>query len=292
MNILVTGANGQLGNELQQIVSHSTHQFFFTDIDQLDITKKDQIKNFIKKHSIELIINCAAYTAVDKAEENEELCDLINHVAPGYLAEAIKSVGGKMIHISTDYVFDGKSFKPLREDDSTLPIAVYGKTKYKGEEAVLKACPDSIIIRTAWLYSEFGNNFVKTMLKLGRTKDCIGVIADQIGTPTYAGDLAKAIIHIISNEFHPGIYHFSNEGVCSWYDFTKAIFEIAEIKKCSVKAIETKDYPTLAERPHYSVLNKAKIKEVYKLEINWWVDSLKDCITKIIQTEQAITSYE
>ena len=291
MNILVTGSNGQLGSEIRYLVINNlisniqSYKFFFTDKEELDITNKEQIKNFINQNNIDLIINCAAYTAVDKAEEEKELADLINHKAVKYLAEISKVKDIILIHISTDYVFDGKNYRPYKEDDKTNPQSVYGMTKLKGEEAFIKSQAKGIIIRTSWVYSSFGANFVKTMLRLKDKKE-LNVVFDQVGTPTYARDLAKAILEIINRNFEKlksfkaEIFHFSNEGVCSWYDFAKAIFEIKGID-IKVNPIETKDYPTPAKRPHYSVLNKSKIKKEFCLEIPYWRNSLKKCLKEI-----------
>ncbi|MBB3702705.1 dTDP-4-dehydrorhamnose reductase [Alloprevotella rava] len=282
MNILVTGSNGQLGSEIQlQAPLHKGWHFFFTDIEELDITKPEDIRTFIRKNNINFIINCAAFTAVDKAESQEELCDRLNHKAPGFLAEAIQEAGGSLIHISTDYVFDGTNQIPYKENVPTCPNSVYGHTKLKGEQAVTAACPSAVIIRTAWLYSIFGNNFVKTMIRLGKEKEELGVIFDQIGTPTYAADLAKVILEIIKKSPIPGIYHFSNEGVCSWYDFTKTIHRLAGINDCRIKPLHTEEYPTPAKRPHYSVLDKTKIKKTFDIDIPWWEESLKICIDKL-----------
>lgn len=227
---------------------------------ELDITDADAIRQFVNDNQIDGIINCAAYTAVDKAESNEELCTKLNAEAPAYLAQAIDERGGWMVQVSTDYVFDGTNHTPYREDEDTCPNSVYGSTKLVGELNVQKLCRQSMIIRTAWLYSTFGNNFVKTMLRLGREKNELGVIFDQIGTPTYARDLAVAIMAAVSKGIVPGIYHFSNEGVISWYDFTKAIHRIAGIDTCHVRPLHTSEYPTPAARPHYSVLDKTKSK--------------------------------
>ena len=282
MNILITGCNGQLGNEIQLLEKENPqHQWFNTDVQELDITNVDAIRQFVDDHQIEGIINCAAYTAVDKAEENEELCTKLNAEAPAYLAKAIGDRGGWMIQISTDYVFDGTHHIPYVEDDDTCPNSVYGRTKLVGELNVQKLCEQSMIIRTAWLYSTFGNNFVKTMIRLGKEKPELGVIFDQIGTPTYARDLAKVIITVINKGIVPGVYHFSNEGVISWYDFTKAIHRMVGIMTCHVRPLHTAEYPTPANRPHYSVLDKTKIKVTYGIEIPYWEDSLKDCIEKL-----------
>ena len=235
MNILITGCNGQLGNEMQLLEKDNPqHQWFNTDVQELDITDVDAIRSFVQEHQIDGVVNCAAYTAVDKAEENEELCTKLNAEAPAYLASAVGSRGGWMIQISTDYVFDGTSHIPYVEDDETCPNSVYGRTKLVGELNVQKLCEQSMIIRTAWLYSAFGNNFVKTMIRLGKERPELGVIFDQIGTPTYARDLAVAIMTAINKGIVPGLYHFSNEGVISWYDFAKAIHRIAGITTCHV----------------------------------------------------------
>jgi len=262
MNILVTGCNGQLGNEIQLLErEYPQHQWYNTDVQELDITDVKAIRQFVLEHQIDGIINCAAYTAVDKAEEQEELCTKLNAEAPAYLASAVGSRGGWMIQISTDYVFDGTSHVPYVEDDDTCPNSVYGRTKLVGELNVQKLCEKSMIIRTAWLYSTFGNNFVKTMIRLGKERSELGVIFDQIGTPTYAHDLAHVIMTVVRKGIVPGVYHFTNEGVISWYDFAKAIHRIAGIKTCHVRPLHTAEYPTPARRPHYSVLDKTKIKK-------------------------------
>jgi len=279
MNILITGCNGQLGNEIQLLEKqHPQHTFFNTDVAELDITNPEAIGKFVEENHIDGIVNCAAYTAVDKAESDADFCRKLNADAPGYLAETIERQGGWMIQISTDYVFDGTQHTPYREDAATCPNSVYGRTKLEGEQNVTSRCRQSMVIRTAWLYSTFGNNFVKTMLRLGREKDELGVIFDQIGTPTYARDLAVAIFAAIEKGVVPGIYHFSNEGVASWYDFTLAIHRLAGIESCRVRPIHTTDYPTPATRPHYSVLDKSKIKSVYGIEIPHWETSLAECI--------------
>lgn len=284
MNILVTGCNGQLGNEIQLLErEYPQHQWFNTDVQELDITDVNAIRQFVLEHQIDGIINCAAYTAVDKAEEQEELCTKLNAEASAYLASAVGSRGGWMIQISTDYVFDGTSHVPYVEDDDTCPNSVYGRTKLVGELNVQKLCEKSMIIRTAWLYSTFGNNFVKTMIRLGKERSELGVIFDQIGTPTYAHDLAQVIMTVVRKGIVPGVYHFTNEGVISWYDFAKAIHRIAGIKTCHVRPLHTAEYPTPARRPHYSVLDKTKIKKVYGIEIPYWEDSLKDCLEKIVE---------
>ena len=290
MNILVTGCNGQLGNEMQlQAKNNNQHLFFFTDVvlpensiaQKLDITNEQEVETFVEKNSIDCIVNCAAYTAVDKAENDGELCNLLNNIAPGYLAKAVEKRRGSIVQISTDYVFDGTSNKPMTEEQPTCPNSVYGRTKLAGEERVKNNCKNHLIIRTAWLYSTYGNNFVKTMIRLGKEKSELGVIFDQVGTHTYARDLATAILTAINQGIVPGIYHFSNEGVISWYDFTKAIHRIAGITTCHVKPLHTTEYPTPAARPHYSVLDKTKIKNTYGIEIPYWEDSLHECISKL-----------
>jgi len=282
-SILITGAKGQLGCELQELISHyPQYRFFPTDIDTLDLCNKEAIESFLNENCIDYIVNCAAYTAVDKAEDDSSLCYRINRDAVQNLAEAACGKA-KIIHISTDYVFDGASRKPLRETDKTNPQSVYGKSKLEGEQVLLKTVPESIIIRTAWLYSSFGNNFVKTMIRLGKEKESLNVVSDQIGTPTYAADLAKAIMQIIeesvkSDSFQAGIYHFSNEGVCSWYDFCLKIHELSGITTCNVHPVSTAEYPTKTVRPQYSVLDKTKIKATFHLIIPQWEESLKRCL--------------
>jgi len=279
MNILITGCNGQLGNEMQLLEkANSQHTYYNTDVAELDITDQQAITRFVDEHQIDGIVNCAAYTAVDKAESNEALCQLLNAEAPAYLAKAIGDRGGWMIQISTDYVFDGTKHTPYTEDDDPCPDSVYGKTKLAGEMNVQKFCPQAMIIRTAWLYSTYGNNFVKTMIRLGKEKPQLGVIFDQIGTPTYARDLAAAIFMAINQGIVAGVYHFSDEGVASWYDFTKAIHRLAGISGCTVSPLHTEEYPTPARRPAYSVLDKTRIKRVYGLSIPHWEESLRDCI--------------
>lgn len=290
MRILVTGCNGQLGNEMQlQAKENPQHEYYFTDVvipegssaQKLDITNESEVESFVNNNAIDCIVNCAAFTAVDKAESDEEFCNLLNNIAPGYLAKAVGKRGGSIIQVSTDYVFDGTNYKPVTEELPTCPNSVYGRTKLAGEEGVKANCQQHLIIRTAWLYSTFGNNFVKTMIRLGKEKTELGVIFDQVGTPTYAKDLATAIFAAINKGIVPGIYHFSNEGVTSWYDFTKAIHRIAGITTCHVKPLHTAEYPTPAARPHYSVLDKTKIKNTYGIEIPHWEDSLQECISKL-----------
>ncbi len=280
-SILVTGANGQLGSELRRFVQgQSKDDFTFIDRQSLDLSSQTAIEEYFDGKQFDIIINCAAYTAVDKAESEEDLAFAINHKAVEALAHIAKAKKMALIHISTDYVFDGSNFKPYVENDPTNPQSVYGASKLAGEEALLSINPaDTIIIRTSWVYSTFGNNFVKTMLRLGRERDELGVIFDQVGTPTYAGDLAKSILEIIPqlDNKNVEIYHYSNEGVCSWYDFAKTIFELSGIS-CSVRPIETKEYPTPATRPHYSLLNKSKIKNSYTITIPYWRDSLTEAL--------------
>lgn len=282
MNILLTGCNGQLGNEIQLLEKdYGQHRFFNTDVAELDITNQLAVADFVGRNGIDGIINCAAYTAVDKAEDNKELCTTLNTVAPAYLAAAVEKRGGWIVQVSTDYVFNGKAHKPYVETDTPSPDSVYGSTKLAGELGVQKFCKRAMVIRTAWLYSTFGNNFVKTMIRLGKEREELGVVFDQIGTPTYAGDLAKAIMTAVEKGIKPGVYHFSNEGVISWYDFTKAIHRIAGITTCKVRPIHTSEYPTPANRPHFSVLDKTKIKETYDMEIPYWEESLHKCIEKL-----------
>ena len=279
MNILITGCNGQLGNEIQLLENEqANHTFFNTDIGELDICDQQAVEKYVNDNNIDGIVNCAAYTAVDKAEDDKELCTTLNTIAPAYLANAIQQRGGWIIHISTDYVFNGKNHRPYKEDDTPSPESVYGNTKLAAELGVSKMCGKAVIIRTAWLYSSFGKNFVKTMIRLGREKEQLGVVADQVGTPTYARDLARAVMTIINKGIQPGVYHFSNEGVISWYDFAKAIHRLAGISTCKVRPLHTEEYPTPAQRPPYSVLDKTKIKQTYGLEIPYWEESLAECI--------------
>jgi len=279
MNILVTGANGQLGNEMRVLSAlHPKHTYFFTDIAELDICDKAAVSAFVEANAIDLIVNCAAYTNVDKAEEDEATAMKINADAVAILG----SQGTKVIHVSTDYVFSGDEHLPCKESDPVAPRTAYGRTKYEGEKRLLAVCPEAVILRTAWLYSEYGNNFVKTMIKLGKEKDKLGVVFDQIGTPTYAADLAAAIFTVIECPmWHPGIYHFTNEGVCSWFDFTIAIHELAGIKNCQVSPILSEEYAYKTPRPHYSVLDKSKFKKTFNVEIPYWLDGLKRCMAKL-----------
>ena len=289
MNILVTGSNGQLGSEIKEIaVDYNDFKFLFKDLPELNICKKDELNTFILNQNIDVVINCAAYTVVDKAEENVEIAEQVNSLGVQNLVNALEKVNGKLVHISTDYVFDGSNSKPYKESDHVNPLGVYGRTKRDGELFVINSTIDSIVIRTSWLYSSFGNNFVKTMYKLGSEKNSLNVISDQIGTPTYARDLAKVCMDIISTldsekiSNKGKVYHYSNEGVASWYDFACSVIELSE-SKCKVKAIQTTDYLTTAKRPHYSVLNKTKIKNDFKVDIPYWKESLKECINKLKQ---------
>lgn len=290
MNILITGANGQLGNEMRILsVQHTQHTYFFTDVDELDITSREAVQHFVTENAIDIIVNCAAYTNVDKAESDEELAYAINATA----AENLGRSGAKVIHISTDYVFSGEGFIPYTEADSVAPRTAYGRTKLAGEELLQAICPEAIIIRTAWLYSTFGNNFVKTMLRLGRERESLGVVFDQIGSPTYAADLAVAIFAAIeSPEWHAGVYHFTNEGVCSWYDFTHEIFARAQsllskgaadkVANCQLRPILSSEYQYQTPRPHYSVLNKTKIKQTFGITIPHWTEALQVCLEKLL----------
>jgi len=282
MNILITGCNGQLGNEIQLLqAQYAQHTWLNTDVNELDITDKAAIERFVEANEIDGMVNCAAYTAVDKAESDPQLARKLNADAPAFLAEAVAKRDGWMVQVSTDYVFNGTKHTPYVETDEPCPNSIYGQTKLEGEQAVSKLCTNAMIIRTAWLYSEFGNNFVKTMIRLGREREQLGVIFDQVGTPTYAHDLATAIMTAIDKGIKPGVYHFSNEGVTSWYDFTKSIHRLAGINTCQVSPLHTAEYPTPACRPAYSVLDKTKIKDVYGIEIPHWEESLAKCIAKL-----------
>lgn len=290
MNILVTGANGQLGNEVQIVSKQSAKDhYFFTDVcdgyEKLDITDIEKVRAFVKAHEINCIINCAAWTNVDKAETAGDIVETLNAVAPENLAKVMKEAGGLLVHISTDYVFGGDPYNtPCREDQKGTPTGVYGLTKLHGEQKIEATGCDHVIIRTAWLYSEFGHNFVKTMLNLTATKPMLKVVFDQTGTPTYAGDLANVIFDIVENrkfEGNTGIYHFSNEGVCSWYDFTKMIALLAGHTGCDIEPCHSDEYPSPVTRPAYSVLDKTKIKETFGVKIPYWLDSLKKCMNNI-----------
>lgn len=282
--ILITGANGQLGREMRKVLDGDIFvNAIYTDVEELDITCQQAIEDCLASNKVDYVVNCAAYTAVDAAESNVELCTKLNVEAPTLLAQAAHKHGAKLIHVSTDYVFDGTSCRPYREDDPVCPASVYGSTKASGEKHIIDVAPESIIIRTAWLYSPHGKNFVKTMLELGRSRESLRVVCDQVGTPTCALDLASVIKTFIDSEqWHPGIYHFSNEGAISWYDFTIAIHRIAGITSCHVLPCMSKDYPTAAKRPHYSVLDKSKIKETLGIEIPHWEESLEQCINSML----------
>lgn len=287
MKVLVTGCNGQLGHEMRNILEKEMPgKTIYTDIKELDLTDGDAVKSFVEKNEITHIVNCAAYTAVDKAEEDKALCHQINVDAVRNIANAASATGAKVVHISTDYVFDGKAYRPYSESDKVNPMSHYGTTKRQGETALIALAPDSVIVRTAWLYSPYGNNFVKTMIRLGRERKELRVVVDQIGSPTYAADLAAAVYKIIeSHQWVPGIYHFTNSGVASWYDFTKAIHRIAGVTDCKVIPIPTEDYPTAASRPFYSVLNTHRLRTTYNVEIPYWVDSLEKCIACLKEEE-------
>ncbi|MBO7502621.1 MAG: dTDP-4-dehydrorhamnose reductase [Paludibacteraceae bacterium] len=284
MNILITGCLGQLGTEMRlQSEAHPMHTFFFTDIiasegsDVLDITNREEVQSYVLAHQIDLIVNCAAYTNVDKAEEDEATAGKLN----AFAVENLAATGAKMIHISTDYVFSGNENTPCRESDPVAPRTAYGRTKLEGERLLLQANPSAVIFRTAWLYSPFGNNFVKTMLRFGREREELRVVYDQIGTPTYAYDLAKTIFTAIeTEEWHPGVYHFTNEGVCSWFDFTIEILRQSRLK-CRVVPILSSEYAYRTPRPHYSVLDKAKVKSTFGIEIPYWTDSLAHCLKRM-----------
>ena len=293
MNILVTGANGQLGNEMRIVSKGSNDKYIFTDVVEfegqktviLDITNLDAIRSIVKENSVNVIVNCAAYTNVDKAESDQEVCEVLNAKAPENLAIAMKEVGGLLVHISTDYVFGGDPYNtPCKEDQKGTPTGVYGLTKLHGEQNIQKSGVDYLIFRTAWLYSEFGKNFVKTMLNLTATKPQLKVVFDQAGTPTYAYDLASAIFNIIESrkfEGNTGIYHYSNEGVCSWYDFTKMIAEYAGQTECDIQPCHSDEFPSPVKRPAYSVLDKTKVKDTFGINVPYWTDSLKVCIKKL-----------
>ena len=289
MNILVTGANGQLGNEIQKVSKHSQDHYIFTDVcdgyEKLDITNLDAIRQMVAQLDVKCIINCAAWTNVDAAETAGDIVEQLNAKAPENLAMAMREVGGLLVHISTDYVFGGDPYNtPCREDQKGSPTGVYGLTKLHGEQRILATGVKHIIIRTAWLYSEFGKNFVKTMLSLTATKPQLKVVFDQCGTPTYAGDLADVIYDIIENrkfDNNEGIYHFSNEGVCSWYDFTKVIAQMAGHTTCDIQPCHSDEFPSPVKRPAYSVLDKSKIKDTFGITIPYWTDSLRKCIAAL-----------
>ncbi len=282
MNILITGCRGQLGSELRQLQgAHPGHRFINTDVGELDVTDPEAIGSFLDAHGVDGIVNCAAYTAVDRAESDRGPCEALNSKAPAHLAVAIQRRGGWIVHVSTDYVFDGLKCEPYLETDPPCPRSVYGSTKLAGEAAVLGCCSRAMVVRTSWLYSAFGNNFVKTMVRLGRERDSLGVVFDQVGSPTYARDLARAIMVAVEGGVVRGVFHFSNEGVCSWYDFAKAVHAMAGIASCRLRPIRTSEYPTPAPRPPYSVLDKAKVKEALGIEIPHWRDSLLECMSQL-----------
>ena len=285
MNILVTGANGQLGNEMRIVSQQSAHHYIFTDVAELDITDAAAVEKMVADNDVKVIVNCAAYTNVDKAEDDRELAELLNAKAVENLAAAIRRNDGLLVHVSTDYVFGGtRNNTPCREEEAANPTGVYGETKLHGEEAVIRSGCHYLIIRTAWLYSEYGKNFLKTMLDLTATKPELRVVFDQVGTPTYAYDLAAAIYDIIEQrkyEGRDGIYHYSNEGVCSWYDFTKAIAEYAGHTACDIQPCHSDEFPSKVIRPSYSVLDKTKIKTTFGLKVPYWTDSLKQCIDNL-----------
>lgn len=286
MNILVTGANGQLGNEMRRVSAGSGNRYLFTDVNELDITDLDAVRSMMKQERVNVIVNCAAYTNVDKAEDDSAMADLLNNRAVENLAIAAKEADATLVHISTDYVFRGDRNIPCRETWETDPLGVYGKTKLEGERSLIATGCKYLIFRTAWLYSPFGKNFVKTMQQLTATKDSLKVVFDQVGTPTYAGDLAALIYKLVEENLlhHQGIYHFSNEGVCSWYDFAREISELSG-NRCDIQPCHSDEFPSRVERPHFSVLDKTKVKETFGIKIPYWKDSLKKCITEL-ETEK------
>ena len=284
MNILITGANGQLGNEMRRLGAVSPNNYIFTDVAELDITNAHAVMNAVKAASIDIIVNCAAYTNVDKAESDEATAELINSTAVGNLARAMKEVGGTLFHVSTDYVFGSEGNTPRTEDMPLNPLGVYGKTKLHGEQAIEESGCKALIFRTAWLYSEFGNNFLKTMLRLTAEREQLNVVFDQVGTPTYAGDLALAIFSIIEAGVYPGnegIYHFSNEGVCSWYDFAVEIAAAAGNTNCRINPCHSSEFPSPVTRPPYSVLDKTKVKNTFDIDIPHWRESMEYCIKRL-----------
>ena len=287
MRVLITGANGQLGNEMRRLGAVSPNEYLFTDVAELDITDKAAVAEFVKSKNVEIIVNCAAYTNVDKAEDDEATAELINATAVRNLAEAVKAVDGTLFHVSTDYVFGSEGNTPRTEDMPTNPLGVYGKTKLHGEQAIAEVGAKAIIIRTAWLYSEFGNNFLKTMLRLTAEKESLNVVFDQVGSPTYAGDLALAIFSIIEGGVYAGnegVYHFSNEGVCSWYDFATEIAAAAG-HECVVMPCHSNEFPSKVTRPPFSVLDKTKIKTTFGIEIPHWRDSMLYCLQRLAKQQ-------
>ena len=287
--ILVTGANGQLGSEMRKLGSVSPNEYIFTDVQELDITNKDAVMSFVEQNGVNIIVNCAAYTNVDRAEDDEATAELINATAVGNLAEAAKAVDGTLFHVSTDYVFGADGNTPRSEDMPTNPLGVYGRTKLNGEQAIAEVGAKAIIIRTAWLYSEFGNNFLKTMLRLTAEKESLNVVFDQVGTPTYAGDLALVIFSIIEGNLYAGnegVYHFSNEGVCSWYDFANEIAIAAGNINCNIQPCHSSEFPSKVTRPPYSVLDKTKIKQTFGVDIPHWRDSMLYCMQRLARQQQ------
>lgn len=286
MNILVTGSKGQLGTHIGLLADGSQHRYFFTDVDELDICRRDAVFNYVLTNDINVVINCAAYTNVEKAEDNEADAELVNATAVRHLADAMKVSGGMLVHVSTDYVFGGAGYnRPIRENDNVNPTSAYGRTKLHGEQAIAEVGCHSVIIRSAWLYSEYGNNFVKTMLRLFAERESLNVVFDQVGTPTYAGDLAHLIFTIVENENLrnlEGVYHFTNEGVCSWFDFSYEIARQAGATGCKIRPCLSKDFPSKVVRPPYSVLDKNKVKETFGLEISHWSESLSHCLTNLL----------
>lgn len=286
MNILVTGANGQLGNEMRRVSANSGNRYLFTDVNELDITDLDAVRSMMRQEQVDVIVNCAAYTNVDKAEDDFAMADLLNNRAVENLAIAANEADATLVHISTDYVFRGDRNIPCRETWETDPLGIYGKTKLEGERSLIATGCKYLIFRTAWLYSPFGKNFVKTMRQLTAAKDSLKVVFDQVGTPTYAGDLAALIHKLIEEDLlhHQGIYHFSNEGVCSWYDFAREISELSG-NRCDIQPCHSDEFPSRVERPHFSVLDKTKVKETFGIKIPYWKDSLKKCISEL-ETEK------
>lgn len=282
MNILVTGCNGQLGTHVRLLADNSQHQYYFTDVDSLDICRRDAVLNYILTNGISVVVNCAAYTNVDGAEDDEPTAEAVNATAVRHLADAMKVTGGTLIHVSTDYVFGGAGFnRPIREEEKYNPTGAYGRTKMHGEQAIAEVDCHAVIVRTGWLYSEYGKNFVKTMLRLLKEKPVLNVVFDQIGTPTYAGDLARLLFDIVENEkfrSEEGIYHYSNEGVCSWYDFAKEIARQSGITSCRVNPCHSDEFPSKVARPPYSVLDKTKVKQTFGIEIPHWTESLARCL--------------
>ena len=289
MTILVTGANGQLGTHIRLSSAQSQHQYLFTDVGELDITDKAAVQQYVDSHCVDVVVNCAAYTDVNRAESDKEVADKVNHLAVRYLAEAMVERGGLLVHISTDYVFGGNcNNTPCGEDETPNPTGVYGLTKWKGEEAIAATNCRCVLLRTSWLYSEYGKNFCKTMLSLTDTKPGLSVVFDQVGTPTYAGDLAKAIVQILESDSAmgcKGLYHYSNEGVCSWYDFAKEIARQSGHTTCDIQPCHSDEYPSPVVRPSYSVLDKTKFKQTFGLRIPYWTDSLAVCLQNIKKIE-------